>query len=197
MSSPFCLAVARVDWTVFASLSFRNEPSERSALLAAEKLLKWVAHLQRMPFKELKYAVRIETGEAKGRRHLHLLLVVERSYLGYLVVPVGKASIAYKWWKKHYGISRFRSVLSGTDSAVAYITKDLDAGADIYELAKTARHQHLIISFAAMKWIRKRTGSADSHDTATNTLPDSLPSLRNLGTMSPDPSLASVGVCSR
>ncbi|HEY1663074.1 MAG TPA: hypothetical protein VGI03_11705 [Verrucomicrobiae bacterium] len=170
MNPTFGLALSRVNWTVFASLTFRQEPTEKHAMLAAEKLLKWSAHIQRVPFRDSLHAIRIETGETNGRRHLHLLLVAERRFMGYFVVPVGMASTAYKWWKKHYGISRFRSVQAGTDSAVAYITKDMDAGADIYELAKTARHQHLIISPTAMRCIRRRIESADRQERAANTL---------------------------
>ena len=173
MSASFSLALSRIDWTVFCSLTFRKEPSEASAIVAAEKLLKWAAHIQRMRFKDMEFVIRIETGERTGRRHLHLLLRVDRRFMGYFVVQAGRSSIARKWWIKHYGIAQFRRIESGCDSAVAYITKDMDAGADIYELAKAARSTHLIISPTALRCIRRRIGSADSQTRATNTLAES------------------------
>ena len=158
MQPSFALALSRVDWTVFASVTFRDEPSERRAMLAAAKLLKWCAWIEGAKFGSYQYCIRIETGERTGRRHLHLLIAVERGNLGKFVVAPGRASLAYKFCKQNFGLSRWRAVLGGSDSAVAYMTKDMDAGADIYELAKTARTQGLIISHTAERCIRRRIG---------------------------------------
>jgi hypothetical protein len=174
-----------VDWTVFASLTFREEQREARAIVAAEKLLKWVSHITEVKYRMLSYVIRLENGERTGRLHLHMLIVVERRFSGYFVVAEGRASQAYQFWKKAYGISRFRAVESGGDSAVAYMTKDMDAGADNYELAKTARSQHLYISPEALKCIRKRIGSADTSDERTSTLAQSQSSYESVRTMSP------------
>jgi hypothetical protein len=170
MQPSFSLALSRVDWTVFASLTFSLEPNEARAIAAAEKLLKWVSHITGVKYRRLQYVIRLENGERTGRLHLHLLLVVERRFMGYFVVADGHSSMARKFWAREFGISRFRSVESGGDSAVAYLTKDMDAGADIYELAKTARTQHLIISPDALRCIRQRIGSADTTGKQAKTL---------------------------
>jgi len=171
MQPPFSLALSRVPWTVFCSLTFRKEPSEGLAVMAAEKLLKWCAHVQRLKYESLQYVIRVETGEVNGRRHLHLLILVEPKFIGYFVVKTGYSSIARKWWLQRYGIAHFRAIdQNQTDSAVAYITKDVDAGADIYELAKTGSKQSLIISLTALRCIRRRIGAADRQERAVNTL---------------------------
>jgi hypothetical protein len=141
-----------MDWSVFGTLTFAEVVSESRAMDAAESLLKWVAHIDGTKYRRLVYVIRLENGERTGRLHLHLLLVVKRRSMGYFVVAQGRTSQARNFWKR-YGISTWRSVEAGGDSVVAYITKDIDAGADIYELAKTARTQHeLSLSATQPNW---------------------------------------------
>lgn len=173
MQPSFALALSRVDWTVFGSLTFREELGERHAIAAAEKLLKWQSHITRTKYRRLLYVIRLENGERTGRLHLHLLTVVASRFMGYLVVAEGRSSQARQFWLRYFGMARFRAVESGGDSAVAYMTKDMDAGADNYELAKTARTQHLIISPEARRCIRQRIGSADNTLKTANTLTES------------------------
>jgi|SRR5665213_65220 len=152
------LALSRVEWNLFATLTFRKERSENSAIIAGERWLNMVSQITSTPIRELKWAMRVEKGEQFGRVHLHLLLVVPESLIGYFVVSDGRASVSYKWVKKRYGISRYRRVVSEGDSVIAYMEKDSDAGADVYELAKTGRAQTLITSSRARRCMRQRLG---------------------------------------
>jgi len=175
MQSAFSLPLSCVPWNVFGTLTFKGSdaPSEAAQVREAKRFFRWVAHQERVFFWELLWALRLENGEVGGRLHLHPLIVVSKSSLGYYAVQQGRRSVVSKAWRKlgsRNGIATFRRIESENDPAVCYTVKDLDAGADIYELAKTGRTQRLLLSPAAIRMIRRRGSAGEYQSSATNTL---------------------------
>jgi len=175
MIPAFSLALSRVPWNVFGTLTFKGSvaPSEAAQVREALGFFRWVALLERKPIWTIVWALRIENGEAAGRLHLHPLIMVTPSLLGYFHVGPGRKSIAAKSWQKlgrRNGIARFRRISANGDSAVAYAVKESDAGADIYELAKTGRSDRLLFSQSAFRMMSRGKRSGEVERSATNTL---------------------------
>jgi hypothetical protein len=160
MNEPFSFVVSLAPWNVFSTLTYKDVPSERLAKRHLEKWLRWVAHISEIKFSRLLFLARLEKGEVGRRLHLHILIVVPETVMGYFVTPPGCVPMAHKIWGR--GLTRFRRVEGQDDPAVAYLLKET-SGADSYELAKTAKGQQLVISNALIRYAkcRKRvTGSA-------------------------------------
>jgi hypothetical protein len=151
MSEPFSIALSRVDWSVFSTLTFRREVSVARAMDRAKSWLKWCAHVNGQRFEDFKFVVRVELGELGKRVHLHTLIAVNRTCLKLWLMSGGKVPVAHRKWA--LGLSKHRLVASSADPVVSYMLKDLDVGGDAYELAKTARTPHLMLSCACLNEI--------------------------------------------
>jgi len=136
------LVCSAVPWTLFATLTFRRECSEKRALRSCARWLRWVAHISGVKFKRLCYVVRVESGEVGGRLHLHVLIVVPDEVVSYFVVCSKFVPVAHRRWGE--GMTKFRRCALG-DPAVSYVLKET-SGADEYEQGKTSRAQHLVLS---------------------------------------------------
>jgi len=161
MQPGFSLPLSRVPWNVFGTLTFKGDsaPGESAQVREALRFFDWVAHLGRIRRQCLLWALRLENGEAGGRLHIHPLIVVQSHLLGFFAVPRGARSVASKVWRRggrRRGIAVFRKIQGVGDPAVTYIEKDVDGGADLYELAKTGRASRLLVSNAALRMIRGR-----------------------------------------
>lgn len=168
MQPAFSLPLSRVPWNVFGTFTFKGStaPSEAAQVREALCFFGWVAQIESVKRRELCWALRLENGEAGGRLHLHPLIVVSSRNLGFFAVPKGARSVASKVWKRLHarnGISTFRRIEGENDIAVIYAVKDLDAGGDVYELAKTGRSSRLILSPGAIRMIGKRGSAGKSY----------------------------------
>lgn len=146
-ASPFQFLTTAADWSVFATLTFRGD--EPSILRCRFHLHRWTdlcAHKMRTPSDKLLCLGRMERGEVGGRLHLHVLLVVPVSYLGFFLLPVN--SWAHCAWG--CGGTRFRRVVRGQDGALEYAVKDTDGGNE-YELAKTSGAADVVPSVGLLK----------------------------------------------
>lgn len=169
----YSLSLSRVRWNLFASITFKKECSEAAAIIKGMQWVNYVSQLTREPLWRMLWVMRVERGELGGRVHLHLLHVVPEPKMGLFVVSSGFSSVARKFCMKRFGMSRFRRIESEGDGAVTYATKDLDAGADSYELAKTGRAQFLITSGEAQRVMRGEVRAHATNGKLVNTLVDS------------------------
>jgi hypothetical protein len=162
---PFSLVVSRVPWNVFATLTFRSEPSAVRAERELKKWLRWAAHISGVKYRNFLFLGRLEQGELSKRVHLHCCLCVPARCLGYFVVGARRISLAHKAWK--LGMTRFRQISGFGDSAVTYLLKDT-SGADSYESIKTAAGRHLVMPLCLKHSVRGRLkGLREAADTGT------------------------------
>jgi hypothetical protein len=175
MQPAFSLSLSRVPWNVFGTHTFKGEkaPSEDTQIREVKDFLRWVAQVELIPFRCLKWVIRLETGEVGGRLHIHSLFVVSPNNLGLFAVPKGKRSVASKVWRRagrKHGIATFRKIHGVGDEAVLYTIKEIDTGSDVYELAKTGASQRLLVSDTALRMMRGRRQARSDEGHESNTL---------------------------
>lgn len=139
----FNLVLSSVPWNLFCTLTLREMVSEARLRLEVERWLRWVAHISGEKFRKLVFVVRYERGEAHGRLHCHILIVVPENRLTFFVVRAPYVCRAHREWG--LGMTKFRRVGIENDPVVNYVLKET-SGADSYELGKTARGLHLVVS---------------------------------------------------
>jgi len=82
--------------------------------------------------------LRVERGEHYGRVHLHVLLRVHPSKLGFFLAGPGRLSVAHKLWGR--GMTTFRVIGTESDPALDYVLKVADeVHGDTYEFNKFSR----------------------------------------------------------
>ena len=169
---PLTLIVSSAPWNVFATLTFRRVPSEAAALRAMLGWWDWAARITRIDRERFLGFCRMEKGELNQRLHLHSLIVIPESCLGYFYAGPKIVTQAVLAWRR-FGLSKYRPVSEFGDSAVPYLTEENTSGADFYESQKTAHGQDVVISngFARMLKARKReTIAADTRNVSAATL---------------------------
>lgn len=138
-----------VPWSVFGTLTFKDEKSESAAIVAGERWLALVRLKLSCPESEFYWLLRPERGESGGRVHLHVLLRVRSCYLKFFCLG-SKLSWAVRAWRN--GLSKFRPVDGVNDSSIDYIVKpESGTGADAYENGKTQGCTNLMASRAVWK----------------------------------------------
>lgn len=137
------LVVTKAEWSVFATLTTRQEHSPERLSAQGLRWLRWASHVSGKRFAEFVYLMRLERGEIGDRLHLHALMCVPAHSLGYFVVRQGFVPVAHKAWK--LGLTRFRRVHGRNDQAVAYLLKNTEGG-DEYEFTKTTKAHTVVIS---------------------------------------------------
>lgn len=165
---PLNLIVSAAPWNVFATLTFRQVPSEAAAMRYLHEWWDWSARSVRVKRERFLGFCRMERGELNLRLHLHSLIVVPEKYLRIFYAGPGKMTKAIVAWR--HGISRFRRVSEFGDSAVPYLTVEQSSGADEYESNKSSRGQHVVFSngFSRMLRAHKRgTAAADTKSILT------------------------------
>jgi len=153
MHPAFSMILSKVDWNVFCTLTVKRELSEERLKMAGIKWVQSMAHHCRVTFSEMPFVLRVERGEVGDRLHLHALLKVDSSRMGYFLTPGGTTSVAHRTWG--IGITEFRSVHSSNDPAISYVLKET-RGNDEYELGKTSRASGLVLSNALARMARAR-----------------------------------------
>jgi hypothetical protein len=80
-------------------------------------------------------------------------------------------------------VATFRKIHGVGDEAVLYTIKEKDAGADVYELAKTGASQRLLVSDTALGMMRGRRQAWPVEGYEANTLAESsgIASLGSVG----------------
>jgi len=138
-TSVHALLVSGVRWNIFGTLTFRGgPPSEESASLLGPEWAERVRRRLAMPESDFFWFVRIERGEHYGRVHLHVLLRVHPSKIGFFLAGPGRLSVAHKLWSR--GMTTFRIIGTESDPAIDYVLKVADEGrGDTYEFNKFAR----------------------------------------------------------
>jgi len=115
--------------------------------MRALRWLRWAAHVSGRKFRDLAFMIRLERGELGNRLHAHVLIVVPEHRLGFFVLPSGMLPLAARRWD--HGMTKFRRVMSD-DPTVAYMLKET-CGASEYELTKSERAPHVVLSHAARR----------------------------------------------
>jgi len=139
-----------VEFDVFCTLTFRQEPSYDAGVRMGYRWLDAMRVACRLPDSDYYWLLRPERGEVNGRLHLHALVRVPPRFKGLFVVPVGATSVAHRMWKR--GMTTFRFVDGRQDPSVLYMQKAHERnGADAYELRKTEKNFALIPSAALLK----------------------------------------------
>jgi len=143
--SPFNLLLSRIDWSVFATLTFRgDEPSESRLMRECQQWHGWAAYVNHEQARRIFWVARVERGERGGRLHLHSLVRLRPEIaFRYFVPGRGLLPVAAEMWR--HGLSRFRLVDRVGDSALPYMLDDVDGGG-VHEDTKTARGRQLILS---------------------------------------------------
>ena len=141
MDTPELLVLSRIEWELFATLTFKSERlPERVRLSLFFALLREFCAEFDLRFRYLLWCLRQERGEVSGRRHFHLLLAGVR---GTLVNQTTCFWLMDKWEKLGGGMARIH-VFDSRLNAGSYILKRcgfsrnaVDLG-DAYESAKFA-----------------------------------------------------------
>src|SRR5262245_52532680 len=122
MSNPEQHALRRTEWQFFATLTFKREAmSDSKRLKLFFAFGRRVASWFKVYFPRLKWAFRLENGEANGRLHLHVLI----AGLPQNAVSRETCHSMEKLWERilRVGIAKVRAWEIGRD-AVSYILKD-------------------------------------------------------------------------
>jgi hypothetical protein len=163
------LIVSSAPWNVFATLTFRRVPSEAAAIRAMSGWWDWAAKIARIDRERFLAFCRIEKGELNQRLHLHSLIVVPETCLGYFDAGRGRVSQAVRVWS--FGLTKFRRVSEFGDSAVPYLTEENTSGADFYESQKTARGRDVVFSNGFARMLKARKGNSGATDTENVSAP--------------------------
>ena len=148
VATDFCLSLARIEWDVFATMTFAgNVPRTSIAYGLAFRWLQETAKICRVPYNRLLIALRGEEGEFKGRFHFHCLVggTATRNY----------HSLTHQMehlWKISTGGARVE--VRQYDRALAsadYVCKCL--GANQYELNKYSFANSVTLSASVIRLI--------------------------------------------
>lgn len=152
---PWTFALTAVPWNVFGTLTFRREQSRVES--AAASGLNWLSKVRlkiRRREEDFYFFLRVERGESLGRLHLHVLLWVPWSSVGWFVPGKGRVPAAHKCWG--LGLTTFRLLDGLGDSAIPYTIKPDEFGGDVYEITKTSRSPNAIPSDALLRRVAQQ-----------------------------------------
>jgi hypothetical protein len=158
MESPDIHKLRLIDWQFFGTLTFKSERvPERVRLSAYLAMMREVAKQFRVFFPHLLWCLRLENGEATGRRHFHYLL----AGLPRQAVTITTCFFQMSAWETAGGgmarVHRFDPRLNGAGYLLKCLGEQTDAG-DSYESAKFGGcHCQLMLSNAAEEVIRLRS----------------------------------------
>jgi len=138
-TSAHALLVSGVRWNIFGTLTFRGgPPSEESASLLGPEWAERMRCRLAMPQSDFFWFVRVERGEHYGRVHLHVLLRVHPSKIGFFLAGPGRLSVAHKVWAR--GMTTFRVIGTESDPAIDYVLKVVEEKhGDTYEFNKFSK----------------------------------------------------------
>jgi hypothetical protein len=141
MDTPELLVLSKIDWQLFATLTFKSERlPERIRLSLFFALVREFCAEFDLKFRYLLWCLRQERGEVGGRRHFHFLVAGVR---GALVNPTTCFWLMDKWEKLGGGMARIH-VFDSRLNAGSYILKRCGFSSnavslgDAYESAKFA-----------------------------------------------------------
>ena len=152
----FAYSLARIDWDVFGTLTFRSVPSLKVSYGRAWSFFGLVSKAVQRPYSGLLIALREERGEIGGRFHFHFLLGGTGSR--------NRVTLSHqceKLWAKVHGqgaIARCRQYDAAL-RGVPYVTKclsggGLSLGANRYEVRKFDSADTLTLSRSVLRVIR-------------------------------------------
>ncbi len=148
VSTDYGLSLARIQWDVFATLTFAgNVPRTQIAYGLAFRWLQDTAKICRVPYKRLLIALRGEEGEFKGRFHFHCLVggTAMRNYhsLTHQLEHLWKVSTG----GARVEVRQYDRALAGAE----YVCKCL--GANQYELNKYSFANSVTLSASVIRLI--------------------------------------------
>jgi hypothetical protein len=157
VATDFGITLARIQWDIFATLTFAGERVPR-ANLAYGLAFRWLQELAKncgVPYNRLLIALRGEEGEANGRFHFHCLVG------GTLTRNYHTLQRQAEWlWKIQTGgarvdVRQYDRSLAGAD----YVCKCL--GANAYELNKYSFANTVTLSASVIRLIAGIDASGD------------------------------------
>ena len=156
VATDFGLTLARIQWDVFATMTFAgNVPKPKIAYGLAYRWLQETAKVSGVPYNRLLIALRGEVGEATGRFHFHCLVggTATRNYhtLGHQLEHLWKVSTG----GARVDVRQYDRSRAGAE----YICKCL--GANAYELNKFNFADTVTLSASVCRLITAIDASGD------------------------------------
>lgn len=151
MGQGFAIALGRLSWDVFGTLTFRGAHVPTSAV---QYRLAW-AHLHHAaklcpsPYSKLLICLRHEFGELGGRPHFHYLL----GGTGHANFVTLSRQLRASWGSMAGGFADIR-VYDRRQGGSSYVCKCLSGGANQYEVGKFDSADDLNVSAAVFRVIR-------------------------------------------
>jgi len=161
----YAYSLARLQWDVFGTLTFRSVPSTKRAFGRAWAHLHHAAELSERPYSKLLIALRPELGELGGRFHFHYLLGGTQTR--------NEITLAHQLEHHWFGLSGQGAIAKcraydHSRAGVEYVTKCLTEGTvgkNEYELRKFNLSDSVTLSRSIFKVIESldRIGADTRH----------------------------------
>ena len=175
----YAYSLARIQWDVFGTLTFRSVPSPKRAYGRAWAHMRQAAELVERPYSQLLIALRAELGEMGGRFHFHYLLGGTWTRNAIALAH----QLEHRWFGMfgQGAIAKCRAY-DRSRAGVEYVTKCLEEGvwgANEYELRKYNLADTVTLSRSVVLVIEdlERMGTDARRARVTNQAGDELASV--------------------